>query len=263
MKHIPADIDELMWAVAEDGGARAIEDFESRFPDLRYELGRRSAMVRQLRGARGEASEGSGIPRFQVRPAKPSPWRARTLGAIAVAVLGALAYGSYRMTAGWLQRPTTAPIVREGPSVQPQSNPNAMVDRPEPRRTVEQDPTQSAPLPDKYARRISIRVDREPLVDVLQRIAIQANLRLQIGPGLENPTIQMEYVDSNALAILEDMGRQLGFTPFYEGGGNVLIVPAVDPKKVAEGTPSSGSAHIVDDVAPAKTGEAPSGPVTR
>jgi hypothetical protein len=68
----------------------------------------------------------------------------------------------------------------------------------------------------------------------------------------------------SALAILEDMGKQLGFTPFYEGNGKVLIVPAVDPKKLADPSTATGTTHIVDEgsaskASPAKLPKAPAG----
>jgi len=50
----------------------------------------------------------------------------------------------------------------------------------------------------------------------------------------------------SGIAILEDMGKQLGFTAFYESNGKVLIVPAVDPKKLTEPGNARGSAQVVE-----------------
>src|SRR5690242_17887642 len=103
MKHLPAEIERLMWLVAEGSDSRAIADFEARFPDLKHELSKRISMVRSLKSA-GKTVHTDHIPRFVPRVAAPRPMFGRSMYIAFAVMLGALAFGSYSVTA-WMNRP--------------------------------------------------------------------------------------------------------------------------------------------------------------
>ena len=66
---IPQEIDQLMWSVAEEGSVNALNEFEQRYPEHKFELARRLTMVRELKGAKkGKPEVVVRAPRFQPRP---------------------------------------------------------------------------------------------------------------------------------------------------------------------------------------------------
>src|SRR5436309_489900 len=121
---IASDIDKLMWVLAESGDRSAIDDFESRFPDLKFELAKRVAMLRNLRGAK-PAVAASIRPAFQPRASNGSvslrkPW------AVGGMLLGfaALAAASYYVT--------SMAMAPRAPKTQPAYNPPRVVVQPQP-----------------------------------------------------------------------------------------------------------------------------------
>jgi hypothetical protein len=247
VRKIPEDIDQLMWSVAESGDPRAVDEFELRFPDFKYELGKRLMMVRQLRGAKAGPIGDKAIPQFQP-PRRETGLRAYPVRLVAaVVVLAAMAAISFTVTRALLGAPdqprfAVTPEDGELRSVQDHVLPR----QPEPTPSFVP-PNPREELPKEYLRKISVSVESAPLSQVLALVAERAGFQLEIAPGLDNPRIAMAYENADGIAILEDMGKQLGFTPFFQGGGKVLIVPAVDPKRLAEGSPSIGSAQVVED----------------
>jgi hypothetical protein len=82
---------------------------------------------------------------------------------------------------------------------------------------------------------------------VVQAVAQQGKFAINIGPGLADPVISVDYQGLNSIEILQDLGRQYAFTPFDQGDGTVIIVPARDPNAEREDksslpTPTSSSA---------------------
>jgi len=90
-------------------------------------------------------------------------------------------------------------------------------------------------------------------------VAGQGKFGITIGPGMADPTISVDYQGVNSIQILEDLGRQYAFTPFDQGDGSVVIIPARDPnvkvppekvdengetKPSASGTTEDGSVTI-------------------
>lgn len=246
MKKIPPDIDQLMWTIAEAGDARAAEDFEQRFPDLKYELAKRLLLLRQLRGARKAGAGRSDIPHFEPRLHPAKGWARPAWSVAAVVAFAILAYASYSLTGRIManppQRPGSSPAgaaVRTPIDHVPANQPLADGRPPQPKEA------DLAPSP--YQKKITIQIERAKLMDAIQQVAAQAQLQIEIGPGMENPDVTLAYNDMSGIAILEDMGKQLGFTPFYEGDGKVLVVPAVDPKKLTEPSTATGTTHVVED----------------
>jgi hypothetical protein len=248
VKKIPADIDQLMWSVAESGDVKAVDEFEQRFPDFKIELAKRLMMVRGLRGAKETSTGKRTIPEFRPKQ-QETGFRAYPVRlAAGLLVLVFLAGLSYTITRSLLQaqhEPTNT--VKTDDEGQPWSPEHVFSPQPEPERSVAVATNPQEELPAEYRNKISLTIDGAPLDQVLAMVAEAAKLQLDIAPGMNNPTVAMAYQNVTGIAILEDMGKQLGFTPFYQGNGKVLIVPAVDPKRLADSSPSLGSAQVVEE----------------
>lgn len=232
MKQLGPELDQLMWAVAESKDRRAIEDFEARFPQHVLELGKRMAMVRDLRGARS-----TNLPRTAplfVPPIKRSAPRALrfgwALGAIAMAAIGTAAfYATQRYLAG--PTPTPAPnevryVAPEPETVVPENGQSAAGS---PQGTVPQAPTGLADVPPpKYELPQTVARAEIELADAIRLIAEQCGMQVDVGPGLPDIKVGFDYQGITGLAMLQDMGPRYGFTAFDEGEGRVLIIPALD-----------------------------------
>ena len=80
----------------------------------------------------------------------------------------------------------------------------------------------------RYLKPQTVAIRRARLSTALQTIAVQGGLELVIGPGLVDPEVDVDYSGMNTIQILQDMGQQYAFTPFDQGNGSVIIVPAVE-----------------------------------
>ena len=95
MKRVPADIDQLMWTIAESADVAAADDFERRFPEWKPELESRMAMVRGLRHARPPVVAPTPvIPKFVPR-ANPAPAPRRVGWVAALSATAVIAFGSF------------------------------------------------------------------------------------------------------------------------------------------------------------------------
>ena len=229
MRKVPLDIDQLMWSVAENPTPEAISDFESRFPDFSLELGRRIRTVHDLRGAKLATSLMS-IPRFQFQESKPKTvnrWMWAT-GALAAA---ALAMGSYQLTRSLVSPPQSkTPIVNLPPLKVTQTehdnlmNPKEVpgADLPSAPAVVKEPVPETVPASSVF----SIRMRSAPLEAVLLALAKQANLHIEVAPGLSPDPIDVDFTSLTAKDMLAQLGAEHGFTAFDEGNDHVLIVPA-------------------------------------
>lgn len=250
---IAPDVEKLMWMVADSADPQAIADFESRFPELRYELSKRIDMVRELKSSRRLGKSPGQTPHFRPSPA-PSPSGTRWKLALAFAALSALAFGSFFVTRSYFgfakQSEPTTTIVRQSP---PTTTPSVVSPKPVPQvqptpppstdSHAEETPSSLAP----WDRLQTIRFEKIPLQDALRAIAAQSGLKLEIAPGMPNPLIKSDYRGMTGLEILADMGPQFGFTAFHQGEGQVIVIPARDSSADALGgdrneTPDSGTA---------------------
>ncbi len=245
MKRIAPDIDRLMWTLAEARDLPAIAEFEGRFPDLRLELAKRVALVGGLRGARFE--QGPPAPRFQPS-ARPQPLWGRPLAlAAGLAALAVLASGAFVGTRALLASRggepgpgASNPAVLE-PSSPTHSNPpdSIVVPPPEP-----SGPLASAadPEPPAFLKPISVRIEDAPLLAVVQAIASQSGLSLEVAPGMPNFNVTASYSGIAGVRMLQDLGRKYGFSVLGQGGNNVLLIPVVDES--ATGEPLAGPSSI-------------------
>jgi hypothetical protein len=233
---IAPDVEKLMWAVAESADARAVADFESRFPDLRYELSKRIDMVRELKSSRKLGESEGRTPRFVMRK-ETRPLASPVRYVLAFTALSALAAGSFFVARPYFSSATpklppvetvrTAPL--EPAPIQYGSAPSGPPKAVLPDSNLQQaNPT----VPDApWDRPQNVKFERIRLLDALNAIALQSGLQLEIAPGMPNPLIQANYSGISGLAILADMGPQFGFTAFEQGEGKVIVIPARDPRQ--------------------------------
>jgi len=232
MKRIPPEIDSLMWAVAESNDTKAISDFEVRYPEHRYELGKRLGMVRGLRGAR--PSESARV--FEPRLATPIPTRPKWVIALGACGLVGLAIASYYGTSWTMPRQPkkpVAPVVKLDP---PRSDGGVQYQPPKrevtPLVVPERPKIDPVPETPAYLKPQNLQLAEAPLQTALQLLASQSGLQISFAPGMPNPRVTVDYQSQSAIAVLKDMGEQFGFTAFDQGNSSVLIIPAVqkDPE---------------------------------
>lgn len=236
MKRIPADIDQLMWTIAEGGDLTAADDFEKRFPEFRGELASRLVMVRGLRQSKPAETVERTIPRFVPRspevtaPRRPV-WTVALLGGLAT-----VAFASYLVVIN-LPKPSAKP----NPTPPGQSRDPVVVPIDDRQRTGgepgEMAPVENGGKSDTPAKPTlempwdkpqSLAIEGAPLQDVLKLIATTCHLQIELAPGMPNPNVDVAYQGRTGMEMLKDLGRQYKFTPLYQGNGQVLIVPAID-----------------------------------
>jgi hypothetical protein len=218
MTPIPSDIDALLWTVAERGNDRAIDEFGRRHPQYRTELLRRIDLVKNLKEAK-VASIGV-VPNFNPRRL-PLRFSWVTIGA---PILGGLAFGSYWMTSRMTQSAAPAqyhynhmgacrPWQHLGVPSMPQGSLMKAV---------------PGSLPPEYLTTISYHVERADLITILKELSQQGGLSMELAPGMQNPEIRVDYDQKSIIDILQDLGKKYGFTPYLEGNGQLLVVPALE-----------------------------------
>lgn len=237
MKRIPADLDQLMWTIAESADVVAADDFERRFPEWKSELESRMAMVRGLRHARPPVVDKSPvIPKFVPRsPAAPAPRRVGWV--VALSATAVVAFGSFLWVS--LNPPPVAPAPQGNPPIHsgaPMSvSPDVAVpDDPQAAQSTAPSGQQTPPPPTErvvmpWEHRHDLSIVDANLVDVLNLIGDITKLKIEIAPGMPNPVVSVSYTQRTGMEMLVELGREYGFTPLEQSKGSVLIVPAVDP----------------------------------
>ena len=249
---IAPDVERLMWMVAEAADQKAVDDFESRFPHLRYELAKRIEMVRHLKASgRQLRSEGS-IPQFRRPVSMPSPFGPRLRWSVAALALSALAFGSFFATRALIppkaQPPVDTPLrdqtnfpTQEEPDANIQKEP-AIEDSAATEQTGIRQPDDQ-PIPDAaWERPQTVKFQRIGLASALMAIGAQCGLALDIPADMPNDEIVVDYRGMTGLEILADMGQRFGFTAFDQGGGHVIIVPTRDDN-APDSNPADGRTH--------------------
>ncbi|MCX7800318.1 MAG: hypothetical protein N2109_08260 [Fimbriimonadales bacterium] len=250
MNRIPREIDQLMWALAEQPDPAALEEFQRRHPAYVGELGRRIAMVRSLKGCQ---PLGQAPPPFQPRQvAEPRPrW---VLAAAFGSVLVALCFASYLAANWYLGRsvPPAEPRV-EQPAVAPPRLPEVVYAPPRrfeaPQPALPTSETELLPP-------LSVRLRDVPLSVALRAIAEQAGLRVTLAPGFErlDATVDVDLAETKPMDAFAILGRRYGFTAFYQGNREVLVIPAVPSQESepagspAPSEPSAGGPQSLNDL---------------
>lgn len=222
MSRIPREVDRLMWALAEEPTPEALEEFQRRYPQHVGELGKRIAMVRSLKGSQ---PAGKPPPPFQPRSVAEPP-RRWSLAMAFASVLLALCVASYLAASWYLSRSVATPEPRlEQPLVAPPQLPEVVYAPPRrfeaPQPALPSSETEQLPP-------LSVRLRDVPLSQALKAIAAQAGLRVTLAPGFErlDTMVDVELTDTKPMDAFAILGQRHGFTAFYQGNREVLVIPA-------------------------------------
>lgn len=241
MSHIPPEINDLMWQIAESQDDKAIEQFHERYPAYRAELMSRMTMVRGIKGSRPVEikSKTRFLPTPQRLNSDPPRWVAFVaatflLAAGVFATLGTLRFVESQnapptVVSGGLDNISASNGTTGSTNVQPENT-----DKPD--ATVpdvgDEQPVKPASPMDK---RVTIVAKNISLDNALNDIAVQAGIRLESAPGMPDIIIQLDFRDIPALEVLQALGRSFGFTPMIQTPNSALLIPARDPNSPSGG----------------------------
>jgi hypothetical protein len=229
---VPREIDELMWAVAEDGRESTIDQFNSRYPEFEGELEKRRHMVGSLKGSRPHAELPRFVPRQQVRSFGPSRLVVVGVAALVLASVTLATYATMQIVNG--KRSAPAPV--DGPEIvfnPPQFDNDPIPVEPD-KSTAPMQPDEVQPLQetsqvnDIYMGRITIQSSDVSLEQAIKDMVAQAGLYVTIAPGFEDKRIRVSFVEQPLFDVLQELGQHFGFTAFKQGSAEILIVPALD-----------------------------------
>ena len=270
MKRIPREIDGLIWQLTEEGTPAALDQFRARYPDYSAVLDQRLDMVKRLKKS-VPAAKPEARPRFRPQ-ARVVEREFRWSVPVVLLAFGAIAVAAYTAISSNSQ---SAKTIQATPKVAPKPLAQGFVPPAEPVVTKETSPP-AAPVKEKpaadpeqeipaYLQPQTLAIRGAKLSSVLRAVAGQGKFGITIGPGMADPTITVDYRGQNSIEILEDLGRQYAFTPFDQGDGSVVIIPARDPnekvndsagsKTSPSGTPEDGSVSIQPHKIETKSGE--------
>lgn len=235
---IPATIDSAMWEVVESGNQALMDEFADRYPEYKSELAKRVTMMRELRSSKpAPASKPAFRPRANVQEFEPARrWSTPTL-IVTIAATAAASLAIYRLIE---TRPQSTAVIVPPVNTNPQPSTDMRLYQPDPKpqqapvqpdaNTGDQDttPPKDPSRNDFFQKPVNLSAENVPLSSVLQDLATQANLVLEAAPKMPNPMIRATYVNTPAINVLEDLGRNFGFTPFRQGPRSALLVPARD-----------------------------------
>lgn len=262
MSKLPPEIDSLLWAVAESNDPSAVTDFERRYPAHRRELFKRIAMVRDLRAAKhaisGSSAAGLAIPVFRpTAAAKGLLISHAMIASVGAAAILSAAIGIYAYTSRPEPTPPDTIVLSRTPSEGGPHGSRTMIGDPDQHFDRVDKPvkpycapgapkgsalppaastseaatdTQPPPLPVEFQKPVTMHVTRARLSKILDELASQAQIDIQVAPGSPDPEVRVDYDFTKAADVLDDMGRRFEFTAFSEGGSKILIIPAVDQK---------------------------------
>jgi hypothetical protein len=261
MKGIPPEIDRLLWAVAEDPGVEAGDEFVRRYPQYAGELARRRNLVRGLKNSRPKGKVGSEVrPRVAYRRTTK---RSTPRGLIvAVSVLGFAAVAAAAYTLALFTAPQKAVVIRpqtkpipiqdEEPRVTPppdvKTPPEVAPDNPPPDEPLnEEEPDANAAIRPTPVDEITFRVRGADIESALIMLGEQAKVRIVVAPGMPKMTVEADYRRLPLASILADMGERYGFTAFDQGDGSVIVVPAVERDLAPKRDVAPVDEHVKDE----------------
>ncbi len=228
-------LDDLMWLIADEGDHTAVDAFIKRHPEHRAELIKRVNMVRDMRGAKPqEVSTGAPakfrptgeVRRLTSRPAPTLRWAAAGASMLAIGWASFFAVSQFTKPAREPEVVVTMNAEKAAPNTDTAptyGDPNANVVPPS-------QPPPASKSPGERA--FSIESEGIDLITLLNLITQQTQLRIELGPGIENATISARYLSLPAISVLRDLGQKLNFTVFEQEPGHVLLIPAVDPNVI-------------------------------
>ncbi len=227
---IPPDIDELMWAIAENDTPDAVYDFEHRFPKYQQELMRRIKTVQALK-AQGKTVPSREIPVFQARPItvdrKPIHWLGYAAVCIAVISTAVLAATRNQPTIEPKPAPVnTKRVATPDVPLLPRTNPVT------PQAVPPVDPAKNPPpAPKNDTKKYDAIMEVAKLHSAIQLIGEIAHVNITIAPGLENPDVQLNFTQMTAMEMLTALGKDYAFTPIVNGEKDILILPVKDEEE--------------------------------
>jgi len=241
VSHVPPEINDLMWQIAESQDDQAIEQFHERYPAYRAELMSRMTMVRGIKGSRPVEvkSKTRFLPSPQRLNSEPPRWIAFAaatflLAAGVFATLGTLRFVESRNAPPQLvndglknkvvDNSTTGSSQSTSPDITQPENPI-----PEPGNEPPRTPVSPMDKP------VTIVAKNITLDSALNDIAVQAGIRLESAPGMPDIIIQLDFRDVPALEVLQALGRSFGFTPMVQTSNSALLIPARDPNSPSGG----------------------------
>lgn len=275
MSKIPPDVNELMWMIAESNNSQSIREFGLRFPELRAELVDRIRIINEFKGAKTPARQDKPVQftKGAHRAAKNDvSWQliASTCAVLALALTGLgyvlLAGKQANRDSGDTMSSVVVPQSQKPPqnggvvykpelsgSSGPQSSPSnqnspGIQTYPSAQSNGNwangSDPNHvgalgTGPQGTDVPKPITVVIKNAKLSDALTIIAAQANIKIQIAPGLKDPPVSIDYQQTLPQDILNSLGNQYGFTPFYQGNGLYVIIPA---REKGNPGPTSGGA---------------------
>lgn len=254
MNKIPAEIDNLMWAAAESGDPRAVDEFGQRYPAYRSELVKRVAMVRSLRTARPWVDAPPFRPSAHVQHRQPRrSWALVAAGGLAFATVAFASIATWQRTFPATHRTAmvepiavSKPDLPHAKAVQPHESTGEMHVVP---KDVPNDvPTNPEPIVAiaPFERPVTVSHERVSLVGLMRELALQARVKLIVAPGFQDQMVEARYAGVPFLQAMQDLGQNFGFTPMVQGDNEILAIPALDPSKPPVTVPQGSYSEPLD-----------------
>jgi hypothetical protein len=253
---IPPELNDRLWELAESQDAAAVAEFSASHPELAGELQSRIQLVSGLKHSRPPAPKRK--ERFMPSPKRldgePNRWVALAAASMLVASGVFATFGVLRFveSRGEPENPTLTSgqttasngSVRQGiPAPGVISAPTETVNpvgQTNPTGQGSQEPMVQAPRP--YQALVTIVAKQIALSDALNDIAIQAGVKLESAPGMEDPLIEVDFRGVPLIDVLRRLGAEFEFTPSIQTPTAILLIPARDPRDPGSpGTPGTAN----------------------
>lgn len=241
MSHVPPEINDLMWQIAESQDDQAIEQFHERYPAYRAELMSRMTMVRGIKGSRPVEvkSKTRFLPSPQRLNSEPPRWIAFAAATFLLAAGVFATLGTLRFVES---RNAPAQVVEGGIDNMSASNGTSgstqttQPDKTQPENPIPEQGNEPPTTPvSPMDKPVTIVAKNITLDSALNDIAVQAGIRLESAPGMPDIIIQLDFRDIPAIQVLQALGRSFGFTPMVQTDNSALLIPARDPNSPGGG----------------------------
>ncbi len=236
---LPADVDELMWQIAESGDTDAVTEFHEKYPHFSSEMTKRIAMVTGFKGSRPKSASKKRDRFMPSRNVAPAPrtlpiWSIAALVILFAASISFATYGIIKFTNQKQEQIQPFAQTNPYPTMSTGGTGNS---NPDPSQT------QQAPLPDNknqtppvatiqpFDRSVTVVSGRVSINTALNDIASQAGIRIELAPGFEEIEIMIDYREVPAIQVIDDMGRNFGFTALRQTHNSILLIPAEDANR--------------------------------
>lgn len=234
--NIPPEIDELMWAIADQDDPNAVFEFEKRYPRYANELFRRLKTVDALK-ASGKTVPVAPVPVFKNTTApKPNYRLPALLTTAAILAVSVFAFYTGSLNSKPQVQPTTTTAAMDQQARPEVAMSNELPKQPmsvpqqpsQPLNQPIQSPTTQPQIDNSGAKLIEMHIESAPLHAAIQLIAQAGKMKVTIAPGLANPNIKIDYDKMTALQMLQALGKDYAFTPLMDGEREILVLPTRD-----------------------------------